>query len=95
MENSGRRIIVTGMVQGVGYRYYCSRAAHALGLRGYVMNMPDGGVELEIFGDGASMDKFTEEITGPGVFFNVEAVKSSAIPDENKYGDFYILHYPG
>jgi acylphosphatase len=95
MENSGRRIIITGMVQGVGYRYYCSRAAQALGIRGYVMNMPDGSVEMEVFGGTAAMDKFTQEITRTDVFFEIEGIKSSVIPDENKYGDFYILHYPG
>lgn len=35
---------VTGRVQGVGFRYFTSEVAQALGLVGYVMNMRDGGV---------------------------------------------------
>ena len=37
---------VSGRVQGVSYRYYTQRQAQDLGLVGWVMNQPDGSVEL-------------------------------------------------
>ncbi len=41
-----RRYLVSGRVQGVGYRAFVLRLAAALGLRGWVRNRCDGGVEL-------------------------------------------------
>ena len=40
------RLIVTGRVQGVGYRMWAERTASALGIRGWVRNRSDGSVEL-------------------------------------------------
>ncbi len=45
-----RRLIVTGMVQGVGYRYGMLRAAQDLGIYGWVRNRLDGSVEALIAG---------------------------------------------
>lgn len=40
------RFIVSGMVQGVGFRWFVARHARALGLTGYARNLPDGRVEV-------------------------------------------------
>jgi acylphosphatase len=44
------RLIVTGGVQGVGYRIWASRTATRLGLRGWVCNRADGSVEALVTG---------------------------------------------
>jgi acylphosphatase len=41
-----RRYVVSGRVQGVGFRWFVEREAHALGLAGWVRNRSDGGVEV-------------------------------------------------
>jgi len=41
-----RRYLVSGRVQGVGFRWYVEREARALGLRGWVRNRQDGNVEV-------------------------------------------------
>jgi acylphosphatase len=40
------RYVVTGRVQGVGYRYFVLREAERLGLAGFARNLPDGRVEV-------------------------------------------------
>jgi acylphosphatase len=50
-------IILTGVVQGVGFRMYAQRQARSLGLRGYVRNLPDGGVEMVAEGDDAAVER--------------------------------------
>jgi acylphosphatase len=45
------RFLVSGAVQGVGYRWYVARHARALGLAGFARNLPDGRVEVVAAGD--------------------------------------------
>ena len=45
-EPSARRYYVSGMVQGVGYRYFAQRMAVRLGISGYTRNLSDGRVEV-------------------------------------------------
>ena len=44
-------MIVSGIVQGVGFRYFIYRKAVELGLRGYVKNLFDGNVEIVVEGE--------------------------------------------
>jgi len=45
------RAVVTGAVQGVGFRYFTQREADRLGLSGWVRNLPDGSVEVYAEGE--------------------------------------------
>jgi acylphosphatase len=45
-----RRYFVSGIVQGVGFRYFTQRAAQRLQLSGYAKNLPDGRVEVYAIG---------------------------------------------
>ena len=55
-----RRVRVSGLVQGVGFRYRCAEAASAIGLAGWVRNRPDGSVEAVFEGNEAAVDSMTE-----------------------------------
>ncbi|HEX8986420.1 MAG TPA: acylphosphatase [Rhodocyclaceae bacterium] len=46
-----RRLVVTGYVQGIGYRYSMVMAARRLGITGWVRNRRDGSVEAMVAGD--------------------------------------------
>ncbi len=48
---AARRVIVTGRVQGVAFRWSTQRRAESLGLRGWVRNLTDGRVEALLIGD--------------------------------------------
>ena len=56
------RITVSGVVQGVGFRYFTYRVASKLSLTGYVQNKKDGSVEVLAEGDRALLLKFVEEL---------------------------------
>ena len=53
-----RRFVVSGRVQGVGFRYFALDAARREGLHGYVTNNDDGTVEAVAEGEAESVDRF-------------------------------------
>ena len=50
-----RRYVVSGRVQGVGFRYFVARELQALGVAGWVRNLADGRVEVVAAGDDAQL----------------------------------------
>ncbi len=66
MADVGVHIVVTGLVQGVGFRYFVARRAERLQLAGLVRNMPDGAVEIEAEGPRAMLEELIREVrVGP------------------------------
>lgn len=51
-------VLVRGRVQGVGFRYEARSFAKALGLRGWVKNLDDGGVETWAQGPAEAVDRY-------------------------------------
>ena len=77
-----RRWLVSGQVQGVGFRYFVVREATALGLRGWTRNLPDGQVEVVAEGDPAGLDGLRSALqTGPR-HARVAGVEETQISDE-------------
>jgi acylphosphatase len=56
---AARRWYVRGRVQGVGYRAFAQRSAHALGLTGYARNLDDGRVEVYAAGPSEKLAELT------------------------------------
>ena len=61
-----RRFLVSGRVQGVGFRDFTRREAMRLGLLGYAANLPDGRVEVVAEGDSHALQELGESLaSGP------------------------------
>jgi len=83
------RIHVTGMVQGVGFRWNAAREAWKRGITGYVKNLPDGSVYIEAEGEREQLDNFAEWCSkGPGFGF-VDSAEVSEFPPAG-YREFRI-----
>jgi acylphosphatase len=62
VETLARRFYVSGIVQGVGFRFFAERVAARLGVGGYVKNLFDGRVEVYAIGSEAQLDALKNEL---------------------------------
>lgn len=88
IRNTAVRIIVTGRVQGVGYRYFIARIAMELKMTGYAKNLFNGDVEIYA----ESRKEFLEELIkkakeGPH-HSRVDSVRVEWLEFTNKYDNF-------
>jgi acylphosphatase len=83
------RFIVTGRVQGVGYRYFVMREADALGITGFARNLPDGSVEVVSEGSAGALEIFAGRLAQGPAFAAVESVERSEAPSP-RTGSFSI-----
>jgi len=58
----GKRGLVSGRVQGVGFRYFVQQTAQSLALAGYAKNLPDGRVEVLLIGPSSRISQAQNRI---------------------------------
>lgn len=88
MEKKIRKhIYFFGRVQGVGFRYYSVYKARQLGLTGWVRNLYDGSVEMEVQGEERLIDELILYLEKQR-FVLIENIDVKIIPLENDH-DFY------
>lgn len=61
-ETVRKHILVSGRVQGVGFRYRTYYLAQSLGLTGWVQNLDDGRVEMELQGKEEEMNRLFRQL---------------------------------
>lgn len=79
MLQEGNQIIVHGRVQMVGFRYATVQQALQLGLTGYAINLKNGDVEVQVFGDKVDRDKLILWLRGGPDTAQVDALEISAL----------------
>lgn len=82
------RIYCEGQVQGVGFRYFVSRSAGRLGLAGFVRNLDDGRVEIEVQGTYEQLAEFLAAIrrgNGFSEISNLTIAHIEVIPAERAF----------
>ncbi|KHK98942.1 hypothetical protein LK09_08880 [Microbacterium mangrovi] len=82
--------IVTGEVQGVGYRYSMRRVADETGVAGWVRNRPDGCVEAEIEGTASQVEAMVDWMRHGPHFARPASVRTTDVPPTGADG-FDIL----
>lgn len=84
-------IIAHGRVQGVGFRFSAQQKAVEYNLTGYVRNLANGDVELEVEGEKSKVKDFIEEIeSGLNPFIRIDHLKVTRFERKKGYSEFSI-----
>jgi acylphosphatase len=86
------RLLVRGIVQGVGFRYFAERTAKHLGLRGYVRNLADGRVEAVAAGPEESLSAFVDMVRQGPAAGRVDGLEISETTLDDTVSRFEIRH---
>jgi acylphosphatase len=89
-ENGRVHLIVRGVVQRVGYRYFVVQVARGYGLTGYVRNREDGAVEVEAEGDETILEAFVKDLRIGPPAAEVTAIDLEKLPPAKEYRGFDV-----
>ncbi len=87
----GRRIILSGRVQGVGFRYFALESARRDGVTGTIRNLDDGRIEAVVEGDREAVDRFERAVRRGPAGARVDDVIVQMEPPSGTFHDFRIL----
>ncbi len=84
-------MIVSGRVQGVGFRFSTQQKAIELNLAGWVRNKMDGTVEIEVEGEKEKIEQFIQQLEkGFHKFMRVDHIELNTSETKHKYKEFVI-----
>lgn len=89
-NNSAVKIIVSGYVQGVGFRYYIGRIASDYNLKGYVKNLFNGDVEIYAEGRKEFLEDLIKKAKLGPAHSHVENIQLQWLDFQNKYNNFTV-----
>jgi acylphosphatase len=87
---AARRIVVSGRVQGVGFRFFVREAAMVEGAWGWVRNLPDGRVEMLLEGEREAIDRVERKVRRGPASAAVTMVTVDECAPSNRPGDFEV-----
>ena len=87
-----RQYLFAGRVQGVGFRYSTKNLAKGFDVLGWVKNLPDGRVELQIQGDEEELDEFIQELQDSPLGHHIQDQEERTVPLLDNVHGFSIQH---
>ncbi|HEX6177208.1 MAG TPA: acylphosphatase [Thermoanaerobaculia bacterium] len=90
MAKELRVIRIHGKVQGVGYRFFATRVARRLGLKGTVQNLRDGSVEAVVEGEKSTIDEWIEELKEGPRYAEVSRIDQEVKDFSGRLPDFDV-----
>lgn len=85
-----RRFVVSGRVQGVGFRWFVVQEARRLGVGGYARNREDGTVEVVASGDEAALIRLEGALRRGPDLAHVTSVASDEMADGEPFAGFEV-----
>lgn len=86
------KVLVSGHVQGVGFRFFTQYEASLLNLTGFVKNLSDGNVYLEAQGDKNNILKFINKIKKGNGFCKVKSISIDELTPIDSDKKFKVLY---
>ena len=83
-------IVVNGLVQGVGFRYFVMREAQKLELKGFVKNLYSGEVLTVIEGEKANAEEMVRKLKVGPIHASVKSFKVDWQTPKNEFTDFEV-----
>lgn len=87
-----KRYFVSGMVQGVGYRYFAQNAAENLKISGFVRNLSDGRVEVFAMGTPGQHAQLRALLQKGPRFSNVREVRDEPAALDARYEGGFVVN---
>jgi acylphosphatase len=84
-------LLISGFVQGVGYRQFVKKTAIGLGLVGWVKNTTDRRVEILAIGSRENLEELIGKCKGGPFLSKVNDVKADLFEKEDKFDKFSII----
>ncbi len=85
-----RRFYISGLVQGVGYRFFAQRSSARHQVRGYVRNLDDGRVEVLAEGPHDAVEGFRRDLAAGPMHSQVDVVEEIVVNPTGAYPSFRI-----
>lgn len=85
-----RKFVISGTVQGVGYRFFAQRAAARHQVVGYIKNLETGEVESLAEGSPKSVEDFKNDLLAGPSFSQVEHIEETVLEPSGLYSSFRI-----
>ncbi|MAT38016.1 MAG: acylphosphatase [Ectothiorhodospiraceae bacterium] len=83
-------VVISGSVQGVGFRHFARENARGLGLVGYVKNLQNGKVEVFAQGESSDLEKYVSQLKAGPISAHVTDTQITWKEIGKKYDEFKV-----